>query len=75
MKKQEILFEYYIQLKIENYSEQTVKSYYSALKLFLNWIAKSRLDKVNDNAIKDYLYYCKTVRKYSFLSIIVTVWL
>jgi len=68
MKKQEILSEYYKQLKIENYSEQTVKSYYCTLKLFLDWIAKSRLDKINDIAIKDYLYYCKIVRKYSYSS-------
>jgi len=68
MKKQEILSEYYKQLKIENYSEQTVKSYYSALKLFLDWIAKLRLDKVDDTAIKDYLYYCKSVRKHSYSS-------
>ena len=68
MKKQEILSEYNKYLKIENYSEQTVRSYSSALNLFLEWVSKSNLDKVTDNAIKDYLYYCKTVRKYSFSS-------
>jgi len=68
MKRQEILNSYYKQLKIENYSEQTVKSYYSALKLFLEWISKSNLNRVTDEAIKNYLYYCKTNRKYSFSS-------
>jgi len=34
MKKQEILEKFIKQLTIENYSNQTIKSYYSALKLF-----------------------------------------
>ncbi|HED38742.1 MAG TPA: hypothetical protein ENI76_10950 [Ignavibacteria bacterium] len=68
MKKQEILSGYYKLLKLENYSEQTIKSYYSALKLFLDWVSQSNLDKVTDKAITNYLYYCKTTRKYSFSS-------
>ncbi len=68
MKKQELLSEYNKLLKIENYSEQTVKSYYSALKLFFEWIVESQIDKVTNEAIRDYLYFCKTKRKYSFSS-------
>ncbi len=68
MKKQEILDEYYKLLKIENYSEQTVKSYYSSLKMFLDWVAETKLENVNNKAIKDYLYFCKTQKKYSFSS-------
>ncbi len=68
MKKQELLSEYNKLLKIENYSEQTVKSYYSALKLFFEWIVESQIDKVTNEAIRDYLYFCKTERKYSFSS-------
>jgi len=68
MKKQELLSVYKKLLKIENYSEQTIKSYYSALRLFLEWISKSKLDSVTEKSIEDYLYYCKTKRKYSFSS-------
>ena len=68
MKKQEVLSEYYKYLKIENYSDQTIKSYYSSLKLFLEWIIESNVNEVNNSVIRDYLYYCKTERKYSFSS-------
>jgi site-specific recombinase XerD len=52
MKKQEILDEYYKLLKIENYSEQTVKSYYSSLKMFLDRVAETKLENVNNNSVK-----------------------
>ncbi len=73
MKKQDILDKYYKQLKIENYSEQTIKSYYSALNLFLEWIAISKLEQVTDEAINNYLYFCKTKRKYSFSSMTLVI--
>jgi len=73
MKKQEILDKYYQQLKIENYSEQTIKSYYSALKLFLEWVTETNLKNVSDEAIKNYLYYCKTGKNLSFSSMKQTI--
>jgi len=45
MKRQEILFEYNQYLKIENYSEQTIKNYLSALTLFLDWIENTKRRK------------------------------
>jgi len=39
MKKQEIMDKAIQQLRIENYSEATVKNYSSALKLFLQYVA------------------------------------
>lgn len=68
MKKQEIIEQFNKQLIIENYSNQTVKNYLSALKLFLEWIENTKNKKVTDNEIKNYLFYCKTERKYSFSS-------
>ncbi len=68
MKKQEIIEQFNKQLIIENYSNQTVKNYLSALKLFLEWIENTKIKKVTDNEIKNYLFYCKTRRKYSFSS-------
>ena len=38
MNKQEIIIKFKKQLKIENYSEQTIRNYLSALKLFLEYI-------------------------------------
>jgi len=73
MKKQEILDKYQKQLKIENYSEQTVKSYYSALKLFLEWISRLKLDIVTDENIQNYIYYCKSEKNYSFSSMKQTI--
>ena len=37
MKKQEIIEKFHEKLKIENYSEQTIRNYLSALKLFLEY--------------------------------------
>ncbi len=73
MKKQEILDKYQKQLKIENYSEQTVKSYCSALKLFLEWISRLKLDIVTDENIQNYIYYCKSEKNHSFSSMKQTI--
>ena len=66
MKKQELIQRFNKQLVIENYSNQTIKSYSSALKLFLEYVEKLRIDKVTEKEIQDYLYYCKNKKKYSF---------
>ena len=66
MKRQEIIDKFTKQLSIENYSEQTIKNYLSALKLFLDWIGNSKVKKVTEEAIQDYLFYCKNDRKYAF---------
>ncbi len=68
MQKQEIIEKFHKKLKIENYSEQTIKNYLSALKLFLEWVENSKVEKVTDSEIQDYLFYCKTKKKYSFSS-------
>jgi len=66
MKKQEILERFKKQLSIENYSNQTIKSYLSALKLFLEYITKLEMDKITEKEIQNYLYYCKDTKDYSF---------
>lgn len=66
MKKQEIIDNYNKYLSIENYSEQTIKSYLSALKLFLNYIEKLNVNKITEKEIRNYLFYCKDQREYAF---------
>ncbi|MBU0529844.1 site-specific integrase [bacterium] len=66
MKKQEIINNYTKQLSIENYSEQTIKGYLSALKLFLEFIEKLNVNRITEKEIQDYLFYCKTKKNYSF---------
>lgn len=68
MKKQEVIEIFNKQLIIENYSEQTIRNYLSALKLFLEYISKLQLKDVTDKEIQDYLHYCKTNKKYSYSS-------
>ncbi len=68
MRKQEIIKNFQDKLIIENYSEQTVKNYVSALKLFLEYISKLNVQEVTDKEIQNYLYFCKTKKKYSFSS-------
>lgn len=68
MKKQEIIENFNKQMKIENYSEQTIRNYLSALKLFLEYVEKINVDKVTDKEIQNYLFYCKTEKKYSYSS-------
>ena len=48
MKKQDIIETFSQKLIIENYSEQTVKNYLSALKLFLEWVENLKVEKVTD---------------------------
>lgn len=66
MKKQEIIERFYKHLVIEDYSKQTIKSYSSALKLFLEFVEILNLDQVTEKEIQDYLYYCKNNKNYSF---------
>jgi len=68
MKKQEILEKFSKQIRIENYSEQTIKNYLSALNLFLEYIQNLNIKEVTDKDIQDYLYYCKSKKKYSYSS-------
>lgn len=49
MKKQEILDKFQKQIAIENYSEQTQKTYFSALKLFLEYVEKIKKDKIEES--------------------------
>jgi site-specific recombinase XerD len=54
--KQQIIDKFNEPLQIENYSEQTIKNYLSALKLFLEYISKLNAEKVSKND----LFYYKT---------------
>jgi site-specific recombinase XerD len=66
MKKQEIIERYVKQLTIENYANQTIKSYLSALNLFLEYISKLEINQITEKEIQNYLYYCKDKKSYSF---------
>jgi hypothetical protein len=66
MKKQIILSTFEKKLTIANYSNQTIQNYLSSLSLFLEYVAGKNVNEVSDQLIQDYLYYCKTKKKYSF---------
>ena len=66
MKKQEITDRFYKLLTIENYSGKTVKIYLSTLKLFLEYVENIRKDKITEEEIQNYLYYCKKKKNYSY---------
>ncbi|MCH7974005.1 MAG: site-specific integrase [Bacteroidetes bacterium] len=66
MKKQEIIQRFNKQLVVENYSSQTIKSYSSGIKLFLEFVEKLNLDKITEKEIQEYLYFCKKKKNYSF---------
>ncbi len=68
MKKQEIVDSFIATLEIENYSQQTIKSYTSALKLFLQYVQSRKVDKISDQLIQEYLHYCVKEKRYSFSS-------
>lgn len=68
MKKQIILNTFEKKLTIANYSGQTIKNYLSALALFLDFVSSKKVKEVNNYVIEDYLYHCKSVKKYSFSS-------
>ncbi len=66
MKKQKIIDQFCKQLTIENYSDKTIQIYLSTLKLFLEYIENIRKDKITDDEIQNYLYYCKKRKNYSY---------
>ena len=66
MKKQEIIDSFNRKMTIENYSNQTIKNYLSALKLFLEWIENLNVEKVTEKEIENYFFYCKKDKNYSF---------
>lgn len=68
MKKQIILNTFVKQLTIANYSNQTIKSYSSALNLFLTYVVENKLKEVTDQNIEEYLFICKSKKHYSFSS-------
>ncbi len=68
MKKQEVIKRYKQKLEIENYSLQTIKSYLSALNLFLDFIVEAKVKKITDKDITDYLHFCKTNKNYAYSS-------
>jgi len=68
MKKQDVLDKFKIKLKIENYSNQTIKSYLSALNLFLEWLIINKFENVTNDVISDYLLFCKEKKNYSLSS-------
>lgn len=68
MNKQDIISRFIKQARIENYFQATVKNYASTLKLFLQWVSELNLDKISDDDIQNYLYYCKQDKAYSFSS-------
>ncbi len=68
MLKQEIIEEFRKKLKIENYSDQTIRNYVSTLSLFLDYVKNLKIKELTDKEIKNYLYYCKTEKNYSFSS-------
>ncbi len=66
MKKQEIIDSFNKKMVIENYSNQTIKNYLSALKLFLEWIENLKVEKITNKEIQNYLFYCQNDKNYSF---------
>lgn len=73
MNSQEALSKFYQSLIISNYSNQTISSYMSALKLFLQYITKNKLTQVSDDTINNYLQYCREERKYSNSAIRISI--
>ena len=73
MNKQELLEKYKKRITIENYSKQTIKSYLSAVKLFLEFIEKLKVTQIGEDEIENYLYFCKEDKKYSFSAMKLTI--
>ncbi|MBI9073357.1 MAG: hypothetical protein JEY94_17275 [Melioribacteraceae bacterium] len=53
MKKQELLDKYVKRLRIENYSEQTVGNYLSAIKQFFEYIIEIEAREIDDKLIEN----------------------
>ncbi|PID65777.1 MAG: hypothetical protein CR975_05840 [Gammaproteobacteria bacterium] len=58
MKKQEIINQFIQQLSIAGYAKQTIKSYTSALKKFLDYVAQLNSPQITEKEIADYLFIC-----------------
>ena len=69
MNKQLLLQKYQQKLNIQNYSQQTISSYISAIKMFISYFQVNKFKSLNENIIIKYLDYCKTKKQYSLSSI------
>ena len=68
MLKSELLKNLQQKLTIQNYSQQTIKSYTSAINNFIKYIKDASIEKVDEKVIQNYLYFCKNDKKYSLSS-------
>jgi len=68
MLKKALIEDYTQKLNIQNYSQQTVVSYLSALNKFIDYIKLNQIKKIDDKTIQDYLNFCKTKKYYSLSS-------
>lgn len=68
MLKSELLLNLQQKLTIQNYSQQTIKSYMSAVRMFINYIVDKKIDDVDEKVIHNYLFMCKDEKNYSLSS-------
>lgn len=68
MKKDQLLITTKQKLTIRNYSSQTIESYMSSIKLFINWVIKHHVKVMNDEVIEQYLFYLKKEKNRSLSS-------
>ncbi|MDP7028142.1 MAG: site-specific integrase [Candidatus Marinimicrobia bacterium] len=68
MNKNSLLRQYQQKLRIQNYSNQTIRSYISAIKMFIAYFQKNKCKALDETIIIHYLDYCKTKKNYSLSS-------
>jgi integrase/recombinase XerD len=68
MLKSTLLKKYTQKLSVQNYSNQTIRSYISALNTFIKFVKATNVTELNAQTVLDYLEYCKNHKKYSLSS-------
>ena len=68
MLKSELLLNFQQKLTIQNYSQQTIKSYMPAVRVFITYIVDKKIDGVDEKVIQNYLFMCKDEKNYSLSS-------
>lgn len=73
MRKADLLKSSYQKLSIRNYSQQTIKSYLSAIKQFADWLLSTRIKVISPAVLEQYLSYLKNNQKRSLSAMKQTV--
>ena len=66
MKKLHLISKYEHQLRLKNYSENTLKAYLNGLNIFLEYLSSNQVSEVSSKELDLFFHHCKKEQGYSY---------